>query len=145
MSITIFEEWSNNQINNLNESNPNLLDDDVEIDIFNPEAIGFEEDMANNLAQYLFMLLEGEEITRAKSVIIDTTLSSYMKYSEQSKRLITLFSKLTFKEKIDTVSELLMKLEAGELLDIQNENYSNVIENGYEIVSLIEAYKKDFN
>ena len=40
--IYIFNLWDNDQINSLNEINPYLLDDSIEINIFNPKpsAIG---------------------------------------------------------------------------------------------------------
>ncbi len=37
----IFDLWDRNQINSLNESNPNLLDDSIDIEIFNPSSIGY--------------------------------------------------------------------------------------------------------
>ena len=36
----IFDLWINNQINSLNEINPLLLDDSIDISIFNPNDIG---------------------------------------------------------------------------------------------------------
>ena len=33
--------WNNNQINSLNETNPDLLDDSICIDIFNPSSIDY--------------------------------------------------------------------------------------------------------
>ena len=35
----IFNLWDRNQINSLNETNPNLLDDSIDIEIFNPEQV----------------------------------------------------------------------------------------------------------
>ena len=37
--IYIFNLWDNDQINSLNEINPYLLDDSIEINIFNPNSI----------------------------------------------------------------------------------------------------------
>lgn len=37
----IFDLWDKNQINSLNEVNPNLLDDGIDIEIFNPSNIGY--------------------------------------------------------------------------------------------------------
>lgn len=39
--IYILDLWDKNQINSLNEINPNLLDDSIDIDIFNPSSIGY--------------------------------------------------------------------------------------------------------
>ena len=35
----IFNLWDKNQINSLNEVNPNLLDDNIDTEIFNPSSI----------------------------------------------------------------------------------------------------------
>ena len=37
----ILNLWNNNQINSLNETNPDLLDDSIDINIFNPSSIGY--------------------------------------------------------------------------------------------------------
>lgn len=36
--IYILDLWDKNQINNLNETNPNLLDDSIDVNIFNPSS-----------------------------------------------------------------------------------------------------------
>ena len=38
----IFNLWDKNQINSLNEVNPNLLDDSIDIEIFNPSRIDYQ-------------------------------------------------------------------------------------------------------
>ena len=35
----IFKLWDKTQMNSLNEVNPNLLDDSIDIEIFNPSSI----------------------------------------------------------------------------------------------------------
>lgn len=37
----IFNLWDKNQINSLNEVNPNLHDDSIDIEIFNPSSIDY--------------------------------------------------------------------------------------------------------
>lgn len=37
----IFNLWDRNQINSLNNDNPNLLDDSIDIEIFNPSSIDY--------------------------------------------------------------------------------------------------------
>lgn len=37
----IFDLWDKNQINSLNEVNPNLFDDGIDIEIFNPSSIDY--------------------------------------------------------------------------------------------------------
>lgn len=36
----VFDLWDRNQINSLNETNPNLFDDSIDIEIFNSSGIG---------------------------------------------------------------------------------------------------------
>ena len=43
--------WDNNQINSLNETNPDLLDDGSCIDIFNPSSIGYRH-LVDKLKEY---------------------------------------------------------------------------------------------
>ena len=49
--IYIFNLWDNDQINSLNEINPDLLDDSIEINIFNPNSIG-EDYLVNQIKEY---------------------------------------------------------------------------------------------
>ena len=137
--ITIFEEWGNNQINSLNEANPNLLDEAIKIEIFNPECLGYENALGNKIAQSLFITLEAENIKKTDNLVIHTILSNYVKYTSEAKRLISAYSKFFFVEKIDVVKELFIKLEA--------DNYFREIsdlpfENGFDIASSIDDYKK---
>jgi len=37
----IFDLWDKKRINSLNEVNPNLLDDGIDIEIFNPSSIDY--------------------------------------------------------------------------------------------------------
>ena len=106
--------WNNNQINSLNETNPDLLDDSICIDIFNPSSIGYH---------YL--------VTKLKEYW-NHTYKLYHLYQEEYKRMITLFEKLSFKEKIDVLAEIFLILEHDELLP------DNV--DGYEIARMIIKY-----
>ena len=110
----ILNLWNNNQINSLNETNPDLLDDSICIDIFNPSSIGY---------RYL--------VTKLKEYW-NHTYKLYHLYQEEYKRMIPLFEKLSFKEKIDVLAEIFLILEHDELLtdDID----------GYEIARMITKY-----
>lgn len=103
--------WDNNQINSLNETTPYLLDDSICIDIFNPSSIGY---------RYL--------VTKLKEYW-NHTYKLYHLYQEEYKRMIPLFEKLSFKEKIDVLAEIFLILEHDELLP------DNV--DGYEIARMI--------
>ena len=80
----IFNLWDRNQINSLNEINPNLLDDSIDIDIFNPSSIG-----------YHYLIIEIKEHWNYK-------YNLYCLYPKEYKELISIFEKLTFIEKKET-------------------------------------------
>lgn len=106
--------WDNDQINSLNEINPDLLDDSICIDIFNPSSIGYRYLVAK-LKEYW-----------------NYTYKLYQLYRKEYKSVIPLFEKLSFKEKKDVLAEIFLILEHDELLP------DNV--NSYEIARMIVKY-----
>ena len=110
----ILNLWNNNQINSLNEINPDLLDDSIDINIFNPSSIGYP-DLVKILKEYWNHFYQ-----------------IYRFYLKEYKDLITLFERLSFKEKKDILSEIFLHLEHDELLP------DNV--DGYEIARMIIKY-----
>lgn len=110
----ILDLWDKNQINSLNETNPNLSDDSIDINIFNP----------NNI-DYPYLVNEIKEYWNYK-------YKFYQFYLEYYKVLIPLFERLSFKDKKHTLAELFLILEYDELLP------DNI--NGYEIARKIIKY-----
>lgn len=110
----ILDLWDKNQINSLNETNPNLSDDSIDINIFNP----------NNI-DYPYLVNEIKEYWNYK-------YKFYQFYLEYYKVLIPLFERLSFKDKKHTLAELFLILEHDELLP------DNI--NGYEIARKIIKY-----
>ena len=110
----IFDLWDKNQINSLNEVNPNLLDDGIDIEIFNPSSI-----------DYRYLVIENKEYC-------NYTFNLYRLYPKEYKELIPVFEKLSFKEKIDVLAELFLILGHDELLP------DNI--DGYEIARKIIKY-----
>ena len=49
--IYILDLWDKNQINSLNKTNPDLLDNSIDINIFNPSSIG-EYYLVNQIKEY---------------------------------------------------------------------------------------------
>lgn len=94
----IFELWDRNQINSLNDDNPNLLDDSVDIVIFNPSSIDYP---------YLVNEIKGYWSYKYKF---------YRFYQNEYKELISLFERLSFKDKKNILIELFLILEHDELL-----------------------------
>ena len=110
----IFDLWDKNQINSLNDVNPNLLDDSVDIEIFSPSSIG-----------YHYLVIEIKEYWNYK-------YNLYHLYPKEYKKLIPLFERLSFKEKKDVLAELFLILEHDELLP------NNIY--GFEIARRIIKY-----
>ena len=110
----IFNLWDRNQINSLNEINPNLLDDSIDIVIFNSSNIDYPN-LVNEIKKYW-----------------NYKYKLYCLYPKEYKELISIFEKLTFIEKKDILAELFLTLEHDELLP------DNV--DGYEIARRIINY-----
>ena len=110
----IFNLWDRNQINSLNETNPNLLDDSIDIEIFNPSSIDYPY-LVNEIKEYW-----------------NYNYNLYRLYSKKYKELIPVFEKLPFKEKKDLLAELFLVIEHDELLP------DNI--DGYEIARRIINY-----
>ena len=77
--IYILDLWDKNQINSLNETNPDLSDDSIDINIFNPSSIG-EYYLVNQIKEYW-----------------NIKYKLYQFYPKEYKVLIPLFEKLSFK------------------------------------------------
>ena len=110
----ILNLWDNDQINSLSEVNPSLLDDSIDIEIFNPSSI-----------DYRYLLIEIKEYWNYK-------YSLYRLYPKKYKELIPVFEKLPFKEKKDLLAELFLVIEHDEFLP-------DIID-GYEIARRILKY-----
>ena len=94
----VFDLWDRNQINSLNEVNPNLLDDSIDIEIFNPSSIDYPY-LVNEIKEYW-----------------NYNYSLYRLYPKEYKELIPVFERLSFKEKKDVLAELFLILEHDKLL-----------------------------
>lgn len=112
--IYILDLQDKNQINSLNENNPDLLDDSIDINIFNPSS-----------TQKYYLVKQIKKYLNIKYKL-------YRLYLKEYEVLIPLFEKLSFKEKIDILAELFLILEHDELLP------DNI--NGYEIARKIIKY-----
>ncbi len=110
----IFDLWDKNQINSLNEVNPNLLDDGIDIEIFNPSSIDYRY-LVNEINEHW-----------------NYNYNLYRLYPKEYKKMIRIFERLSFKEKKDTLAELFLVLEHDELLP------DNI--DGYEIARRILKY-----
>ena len=110
----ILKLWNNNQINNLNETNPDLLDDSTKIDIFNPSNIGYHY-LVNQIIEYW-----------------NYTYNLYKLQKKEYEELIPIFESLSFKDKKDILTEIFLILEHDELLPDSVD--------GYEVARIIIKY-----
>lgn len=110
----VFNLWDRDQINSLGEVNPSLLDDSIDIEIFNPSSI-----------DYPYLVNEINERW-------NYNYNLYRLYPKKYKELIPVFEKLPFKEKKDVLAELFLILEHDELLPDSID--------GYEIARRILKY-----
>ena len=94
----IFNLWDRNQINSLNEVNPNLLDDSIDVEIFNPSNIG-----------YSYLIKEIKEYWNYNYNLYRLCLNDF-------KNLIAFFERLSFKDKKNILVKLFLILEHDELL-----------------------------
>lgn len=94
----VFNLWDRDQINSLSEVNLSLLDDSIDIEIFNPSSI-----------DYPYLVNEIKERW-------NYNYSLYRLYPKEYKELIPVFERLSFKEKKDVLAELFLILEHDKLL-----------------------------
>ena len=105
--IYIFGLLNNNQINTKNEANPDLVEEDMII--FNLESIGLPSNAGTILLQYFVMIYNG--ITKTKDVYEDNGNIFGLKYTKEENELNSNFEKLTFNEKLDIFSEIIIRYD----------------------------------
>ena len=110
----VFNLCDRDQINSLSEVNPSLLDDGIDIEIFNPSSI-----------DYRYLVIQIKEYWNYK-------YSLYRLYPKECKELISLYERLSFEEKKDGLAELFLILEHDEFLPDSID--------GYEIARKIIKY-----
>lgn len=108
----VLERFDNDQINSLDEENPNLLDDTINISIFNPISIGYDNNLISEITKYL----------------------NYRLYQKSTNDLLSKYEKLSFEDKINVVTEIILFLESKDLLP----DYLD----GYSVARAILNYKK---
>lgn len=136
--IYIFELLNNNQINENNEANPNLIDKDIKI--FTLDIVGLTYNACTILLEYFVMLYNG--LTNTKKAYMDNTNVIGIEYDKDDKNLISKFESLSFNEKLDMFSEIVIRYD--------NETYFkdkitiltfDSKSNGFDIAKIIQEYK----
>ena len=122
--IYIFNSFGNNQINSLNEYNPDKLDSDV--DIFNLNILGFPNDLIDIIIDYLKYLLKYKKIK-----------------SENRNKFLSRYEKLNFVEKIDVITEIIIRMDNEILIDdVWFPRFDNKL-SGFDIALIIKEYKNN--
>lgn len=132
-TIYILDKLNNNLINEINEVNPHATDEDFEI--FNFDTFGMNVNDGLEIIYYLIEMLKDyvdENIVYSNNLII-------INYDD-IKELLSKFEKLSFKEKIDVVEELLIRYDNNTLLDDRE-----LIIKLPDVIYNIEFYKKKLN
>ena len=138
--IYIFDLLNNNQINDKNESNPDLVEDD-DMTIFDSEVIGLSKNACTILLQYFAMLYNGATDSKDAYEYNGNVIGIYL--DKEDKEIASKFEKLNFNEKLDVFSEVIIRYD--------NETYFKektlVISlgltlSGFDIANQIQTFKK---
>lgn len=108
----VLERFDNDQINSLDEENPSLLDDSIDIRVFNPMSIGYSSNLVSEITNSLNNRL----------------------YQKNSNGILSRYEKLLFENKIGVVIEIILFLE--------NKNSLPDYLDGYKLARAILNYKK---
>ena len=137
--IYIFGLLNNNQINNKNEANPDLVEDD-DMKILSMEAMGLPNNYCNILLQYFVMVYKVK--TNINNIYEDNGNVIGIEYSDEDKKIASEFEKLSFNEKLDVFTEIVIRYD--------NETYFNEKitmltfdsnSNGFDFAKRIQDFK----
>ena len=96
--VYIFGLLNNNQINDKNESNPDLIEDD-DMTMLNSEAIGLTTNACTILLQYFAMLYNS--MTDSKDAYEDNGNLLGINYNKEHKKIQYKIKKINLNEKLD--------------------------------------------
>lgn len=138
--IYIFGLLNNNQINDKDEPNPDLIEEDDSMKIFNSEVIGLSANACTVLLQYFAMLYNG--MTDSKDAYEDNGNILGIKYDKDDKELASKFEKLNFNEKLDLFSEVIIRYDNETYFDRKTLVVSlNSELNGFDLAKQILGFK----
>lgn len=137
--IPIFEQWSNNQINDKNEANPDLIDEE-EIIIFNPSSIELDNVFGISLVGEIYLFLVQKYSIKA-SEIVSESFDMQLVHDREELQVLKKFERLSFKDKIDVVVEIILLLGNFKIKGAGNEIMDSKI--CFDIARKILDYKKE--
>lgn len=137
--IYLFGLLNNNQINESNDPNPNLNKED-NFKILDSENIGLSNNVCTRLLQYFVMLYNN--LTEVKSAYEDNGNVIGIKYSDDETKLLSDFEKLSFNEKLDVLSEIIIRYDNESYFDkkIAIVFFGSEM-SGYDIANRIKEFK----
>ncbi len=138
--VYIFGLLNNNQINDKNESNPDLIEDD-DMTMLNSEAIGLTTNACTILLQYFAMLYNS--MTDSKDAYEDNGNLLGINYNKEDKKIASKFEKLNFNEKLDIFSEIIIRYDNETYFDNRILVVSlNSELSGFDIAKIIQSFKE---
>lgn len=132
---------NNNQINNKNEKNPDLIEDD-DLIIFNMQLLGFNNNQCTTFLQYLVMI--NNLINDKNKIYEDGANVIGIEFEYDELKVISMFEKLNFLEKLDVFSELFIKYDNDTYFENEIATLSwdkNL--SGFDIAKIIQNIKKE--
>ena len=139
--IYVFGVLNNVQINENNNSNPSL---NVEEDynILNPEIIGLSNNTCTILLQYFSTVYNN--LTEPNATYEENGNIIGVEYDNDEVKILSEFEKLTFIEKLDILSEIIIRYDNGTYFDeeIKIAPLDSRM-SGYDIAKIIQNYKNN--
>ena len=139
--LYIFEKINNNQVNSKNIDNPDLVEDE-DLEIFKFENVGLNPNL-NNVFLEINTLLYNKKFG-GNLVLIDGNING-IKYSTNEQKLISEFEKLKFKEKLDVISELVIRYDNDTLFKNDTNKFSFCFDDEFDVALKIQEYKNGIN
>lgn len=132
---------NNNQINNKNEKNPDLIED-ADLIIFNMQLLGFNNNQCTTFLQYLVMI--NNLINDKNKIYEDGANVIGIEFEDDELKVISMFEKLNFLEKLDVFSELFIKYDNDTYFEnkIATLSWDKNL-NGFDIAKIIQNIKKE--
>lgn len=129
-TIYIFDSINNGHINSKNEVNPNLIEDE-EMLIFNLDMVGLFNNYAEVYLEKLIGVFNNEVEQEMCKGYLENGNTIGIEYDNDDKLLLSMFTKLSFKEKTQTIAEIFIRLD--------NESF---FKNSYPMLELnIDGYE----
>lgn len=136
--LYVFNLLNNNLINEKNETNPNLIDDNL--NVFNMELLGMSNNACTIFLQYNIMLFNN--LTKSNSLLEDNGNVIGLEFNEKEKKVIKLFDSLEYNEKLDVFKELFITYDNNTFFkkNINILSFSSSM-SGFDIANLIDKFK----